>query len=73
MSIERKEFPDKLKKQLFGQQSISAPKIRIFDPVLFKLKGKPAIVWQIDTQTHRYLVDQTTEKVVFSYPRVIIN
>ena len=73
MQIKRKAFPYSLKKNLFADNNISKPIDRIFDPSMFNLKGKPAVVWQIDTQTHRYLVNQETGKVVFDYPLIIVN
>ena len=68
-----KPFPESLKNQLFNGQKTRKAVNYIFDPAFFGLKGSASVVWLVDTDYHRYLIDQTTGKVVLDYPLVIVD
>lgn len=70
-SITLKPFPDSLKKDVLKNQKVRDVSNYIFDPALLRMKGSPAVVWMVDTQEHRYLIDQKNGKVVYDYPLVI--
>lgn len=62
----RKITPE-LQKKLFGKTNIKNVREAIFDPELMGKEGNTVFVWQVDVNNKRILINQKTEKEVFSY------